>query len=97
MSSYGYLVCFVKGLSKFRRLNGTEWKCTNMKGSYSKFFDAMKDCSSDSSCQGIHDNGCKSKRSKYNLDLQLCTALANSADSGASCIYQKIQENKNGK
>jgi len=85
-----------QGLSKFRRLNGTEWKCTNMEGSYSKFFDAMKACSSDSSCQGIHDNGCKSKRSKYNLDLQLCTALANSADSGASCIYQKIQENKNG-
>jgi len=80
------------GLSKFRRLNGTEWECTSMKGSYSKFFDAMKDCSSDSSCQGIYDNVCKSKQSKYNLDLQLCTTLANSGGSGASCIYQKIQE-----
>ena len=76
---------------------GIDWKCTNMKGSYSKFFEAMKACSSDSSCQGIHDNGCKSKRSKYNLDLQLCTALANSKDFGASCIYQKIQESTSGK
>merc|ERR1719193_207031 len=80
---------------KFRRLSGAEWQCTNMKGRYSKFFDAMKACASDSSCQGIYDYGCKSKRSKYNLDLQLCTALANSADSATSCIYQKIQESTN--
>ena len=93
--SYCHLISFIKGLPKFERVNGT--LCTNVYGNYSKFYDAMKACSSNANCQGIYDNDCKSKRSMYSLDLHLCTATASYQESEAGCFYQKMPKTTSGK